>query len=81
MTTSHLITPKKEFLNFLEDFRNDLKNYPEKWQNKDLSSFLETMQAWIEDMDGFYENTNQHIPDNVSWEVFKDILCAASIYE
>lgn len=78
--TKSIIT-KDEFLQFLANFRQDLQDHPEKWENKDLPSFLEAMQAWIEDMDGFYENIDQPCPSNISWEVFVHILNAASIYE
>lgn len=51
------------------------------WKNNDLSSYLEAISSWIEDMDGFYENMGKSLPENINWSVFADILMAARIYE
>lgn len=39
------------------------------------------MASWIEDMDRYYENSNQPIPRNIDWKTYADILTAAKIYE
>ncbi|AVJ16094.1 hypothetical protein CLM71_02550 [Serratia sp. MYb239] len=59
----------------------DLKDNPDEWENKDLSSYLEAIASWIEDMDGYYENTNQPLPKDTNWKVLADILMAAKVYE
>lgn len=53
-----------------------------KWDNSDLSSFLEALSGWIEDCDGYYSNMGSDLnPDSPSWQVFADALQAAQIYE
>lgn len=59
----------------------DLKDNPDEWENGDLGSFLEAIAAWVEDMDGYHENTNQPLPADASWGVFAAILMAARVYE
>jgi hypothetical protein len=59
----------------------DLKNNPVYWENRNLESYLEAIADWTEDMEGYYQNTNQPIPNNINWKVFADILIAASMYE
>lgn len=44
------------------------------WENPDLSSYLEAMAAWIEDM-------GDRLPTSPTWATFHDILSAAKIYE
>lgn len=56
-------------------------NDKNSWENKDLSSYLEAVASWIEDMDGFYENIGKPLPDDTAWSVFADILMAARVYE
>ncbi|MCC5945595.1 MAG: hypothetical protein JJT94_11725 [Bernardetiaceae bacterium] len=49
--------------------------------DKSITSFLEGVESWVEDMEGYYENTNQDLPDDVNWKIFADILYAAKMYE
>jgi hypothetical protein len=51
------------------------------WENRDLSTSLEAMSAWISDMDGYYENNGERCPDMPTWRTFAQILAAATVYE
>ena len=75
------ISTKEDFLNFMNLLIGDLKSNPEDWENSSLESYLEAIESWTDDMDGYYLNTNQPIPTNVNWKVFADILIAAKMYE
>ncbi|MDX5631087.1 MULTISPECIES: hypothetical protein [unclassified Brenneria] len=75
------ISSKDDLVKLISALARDFKENPDEWENKDLSSYLEAMASWIEDMDGYYENTNQALPKDTSWKVFADILMAAKVYE
>lgn len=75
------ITTRQEFLTFLELLREDFREHSSEWENPTLPRYLEALQAWTADMDGYYRNMGQPIPENVSWQVFADILRAARVYE
>lgn len=75
------IKDKVGFLSFVNNLRDDLKNDSESWTNGDLQSYLEALSAWVENMEQFYINTKQPIPEHISWKVFADILMAAKMYE
>jgi hypothetical protein len=75
------IKTKNDFLEFLKYLINDLKLNPEKWENYDLNSYLEGVQAWIEDMEGYYKNTNQKVPEDINWQFIANVLLAAKMYE
>ena len=45
-----------QFIEFLEEFRKDLKENKPDWENRTLEDFLKAMQAYTEDVQGFYEN-------------------------
>ncbi len=71
-----------EFIEFLKEFREDLKNNKSKWENKTLEDFLEAMESYAEDVQGFYDNMKMDIDANVpTWENFMTIMKGASIYE
>lgn len=75
------ITTHQAFLEFLALLQEDFRKHGSQWENGTLPTYLEAMQAWTEDMDGYYLNTGQPIPENVPWQVFADILRAARVYE
>ncbi|QHW31917.1 hypothetical protein GZH47_14555 [Paenibacillus rhizovicinus] len=76
----HEIRSKNDFLRFLTVLRSDLVKNSNDWENPTLDKYLEAMQGWIQDMDGYYSDTDQTIPEQ-TWKVFADILYAAKIYE
>ena len=74
------ITDKKSFVEFLKLLREDFLTG--KWENDNLADYLESMIAYTEDIQGYYDNTQQSIKANeATWKVFADILIGASIYE
>jgi len=75
------VSSRDGLVKFIVALAKDLKDNPDEWENKDLSSYLEAIASWIEDMDGYYENTNHPLPNNTNWKVFADILMAAKVYE
>lgn len=75
------IRTKDDFIKFLNLLREDLAVNRHTWENASLHSYLEAMEGWLEDMEGYYSNTNQPIPIEPSWKTFADILYASKIYE
>nr|WP_202909376.1 hypothetical protein [Chitinophaga rupis] len=60
----------------------DLKKHPENWENNNLESFLEALSAYAEDIQGYYDNTQQSInAEEASWQVFADMFKGAVVYE
>ena len=73
---------KLEFILFVENLRADFIENKEQWENKTIEDYLEAMSHYVEDIDGYYKNTNQNIDlEKVDWKVFSDILKGSSIYE
>jgi hypothetical protein len=66
---------------FLESLEHDLRDNPESWENRDLSSFLQAAAAWVGDMEGFYENQGEKLPAQPSWKMLGQIFLAARVYE
>ncbi|WP_299432994.1 hypothetical protein [uncultured Aquimarina sp.] len=73
-----IVNTKKDFIQFVQELREDSAN----WENKDTDSFFEALGRYTEDIQNFYDNTEQNVnSENASWKVFADILKGASIYE
>ena len=71
-----------EFIKFLKGFRQDLENNNSNWENRTLEDFLEAMEAYTKDVQGYYGNMKLNIDaDKPTWENFKTILIGASLYE
>ncbi len=72
---------KQEFVAFIREMNDDLRRCPDQWENPTLDRYLEAMAAWVEDMDGYYLNRGEAVPQQPTWKVLADILMAAKMYE
>lgn len=76
------VNSQESMAKFVFDLAKDCSENKDHWVNGDLESFLYSLSAWIEDMDGYYQNTGQPYDEyNVSWKNFADMLAASTIYE
>jgi hypothetical protein len=67
---------------FVGDLAKDLAGNAARWENVDLRAYLKAIAAWLNDMDGYYENvSSKPAPGTPSWRTFAEILSAAAIYE
>jgi hypothetical protein len=77
-----MVTDRESFIKFLGLLIKDFQTNKTTWENDTLERFLETTESYAEDIQGYYDNTNQNINADVpSWKVFADILMGAKIYE
>jgi hypothetical protein len=68
------VTDRQSFIKFLERLQDDLLHNRDKWENDTLEKFLDAMAAYAQDVQGYYNNTNQQVnADEASWKVFADI--------
>ncbi|WP_198990715.1 hypothetical protein [Hymenobacter sp. BT559] len=76
------VDSRASFAHFLSLLRQELDSTPELWSNNSLPAFLEAIESYALDIDGFYLNTNQVVDANVpSWQNFANILRGARMYE
>ena len=68
------IKNKKDFLQFMELFGKNIENIS-------IQEYLESVSSWVEDMEGYYKNTNQEIPNNINWDFIATLFYVGSIYE
>jgi len=73
---------RADFIEFVGLLLSDLTTNSDSWENKNLSSYLEAVAAWTEDMDGYFKYNNLPLPkEDVDWKLFATILIAAKTYE
>jgi hypothetical protein len=76
------VNDRQSFIAFVELLRSDFLTNRDKWENKTIDDFLEALARYTDDIQGYYDNTNQNInADTPNWNVFADALVGASIYE
>ncbi len=72
---------RQDFVEFVRTLADQCRDRPEEWENRDLPTYLDAMAAWVEDMDGYYRNRGEAVPDPPTWKTLEDILQAAKVYE
>ncbi|EHU1704571.1 hypothetical protein AXE41_RS06365 [Acinetobacter baumannii] len=79
------INTKEDFLEFVQLLVNDLSK--NQWENDNLADYLEGINSWVDDMDGYFENVRDYdalekIKNNqLDWKILGKILLAATMYE
>jgi hypothetical protein len=73
---------KQEFIQFINNLKTDFIENKKQWGNTTIEVYLEAMSRYVEDIPGYYKNTNQNIDlENINWKFFSDILKRSSIYK
>lgn len=75
------VRTRDDLARFVLRLKDDLLANPQKWENRDLSPFLEAMAGWIADMEGYYKNTGQDLDSLPPWRIVADMLMGARVYE
>ena len=75
------INTREDLARFVLDLSEDYRKDPKSWENRDLTSFLTALSGWIMDMDGYFINQNQPVPEAPSWKTLAQMLAAAKQYE
>lgn len=72
---------RAELVAFLSQLADSFVEEPERWQNNNLEDFLRAWSAWLEDMDGYFLNRSEPVPEEPSWRLIAQMLLAARVYE
>ena len=77
------VDSRATFINFLKYFRRDFTENKGNWENNNLTDFLEALESYTEDIDGYYQNLgeSEENADEATWKRFADILKGARVYE
>jgi hypothetical protein len=76
------VTNRKSFIQFVKSLRNEFETNSVDWENATLGDFLEALEVYSEEIEGYYNNVHPtQNADVASWRVFADILKGATMYE
>lgn len=75
------VRTRDDFVTLVRALQAQLRNKPDEWENQDLPTFLEALASWVEDMEGYYRNSGQPVPDPPTWKALGEMLLAARVYE
>jgi hypothetical protein len=78
---SNSVSNKESFIEFLELLAKHCKINSNEISNINTIDFIEAAAAWLEDSDGFYQNTGQKQPKIDDWKAIAHLFSAALIYE
>ncbi len=75
------VTGRRELAVFLNELLLWLESSPESVPNSTLAEFLSGASGWVEDLDGYFLNRGEPVPDQPTWALVAAIFAAAAIYE
>jgi hypothetical protein len=75
------VKTKNDFITFINTLAEDNDKSSIEWENANISSFLNAVAAWTEDMDGYYNNMKKDLPKNINWEFAATLFYVGKIYE
>jgi hypothetical protein len=72
---------RAELAGFIDQLADSYLENPELWENDTIESFLRAWSAWLNDMDGYFLNRGEVVPETPSWQLVAQMLLAARVYE
>lgn len=79
--TPNEVTNRLELVAFLEQLLAQVRDSPHSVPNSTLADFLSGASGWVGDMDGYFLNRGEPLPDQPSWSLVAAIFAAAVVYE
>jgi hypothetical protein len=75
------VRSRADLVAFVRAMLDGLVTQPDGWENLTLDRFLEALSRWTEDMDGWFLNRGEPVPDEPSWWLVAQMRMAATPYE
>jgi hypothetical protein len=75
------VNSREDFICFVYALMADLHRKPQEWEHAELPRYLRALAAWVSDMNGYYRDPGQPVPDPPSWQSLAEMLMAARVYE
>lgn len=75
------VQTREDFVRFVRHLVSELQRNPKDWANQDLSTYLDALAGWTDDMVGYYQNLGVAAPIQPTWKVLAEMLLAARVYE
>ena len=74
------VRTRADFVAYVRNLAADAERYRDEWENQDVSRYLEALAAWTQDMDAYFKNRGEDVPEP-GWRMFASCLTAGKWYE
>ncbi len=81
MTAQELPATREELAQFVRQLAREAEGADLDWENSTVGTYLEAMSAWIDDLDGYFHNRGEEVPEQPTWPLVAMMLSAARVYE
>jgi len=82
MTNLSNIQSRNDLVEYISSLVTELETGSVEWENNTLASYLESLSAYLKDIDGFYSNMDIDAdPDICTWRLIADVFAGARVYE
>ncbi len=75
------VRSREDLVDFIRELVRDYHENREHWENATLDQYVAALAAWAEDMDGYFRNRGEPVPQSPSWNTIAMMLLAARQYE
>lgn len=75
------VNSKEDFMSFLSKLRLDREEKCDEWENTEITSYLEGICSWVDDMEGYFANMHIEMPSNIDWRFIAMLFYVGKIYE
>ena len=75
------VLTREDLVRYLAELSESVRAGEQKVENVDAAELLQAASAWVEDMDGYFLNRGETIPDSPDWALAASIFRAALVYE
>ena len=82
MTNISKIQTRDDLVEYIASLVDELETGSVDWKNITLASYLESLSAYLHDIDGFYSNMGMDVdPDVCTWGLIADVFAGARVYD
>ncbi len=75
------VRTRADLVSYVRQLSQEAEAPASGWENQSLHGYLEALSAWTNDMDGYFINRGEPVPDQPQWSLIADMLRAACFYE
>lgn len=83
ISESNDVSTKEDFIDFMQFMSQDFIDNKEEWQNHSLCHYLESIAAWVHDVDGNYSSLGEEASrdKDINWRLIAGLFSIGKIYE
>lgn len=81
LNDTNWVKTRADLVSYIRKLSQEAEATSNGWENQTLDRYLEALSAWTNDMDAWFINRGEPVPDQPAWSLIADMLRAACFYE